>query len=164
MNDMTPAAQFMQTLPSQVLTNTHSQPSSMTHTTTLSACHFKIEDFANKVRKFVENFFSNDTYPYNEVHALLLSWKEDDLGVADEVEELENVLRIDYACQSVRRWEIPSLKPYSNLEDELYQFKKAHSSSDSLLIVYYAGHGYLDHSRLWKWAAYPYVSNFSTLS
>ncbi len=139
---------------------THAAPSqsfSTTRTIGLSAYHIKVEDFVDRLRTSVTNFFPNDTYIYKEVHVLLLSWEDDDLGVIAEVAELEKVFRKDYGYHTVRKWEIPSLKPYSTLEDELYRFRKDHSSKDNLLIIYYAGHGYLDYSRLWKWAAYRYV-------
>ena len=154
MNGVTPAEQATKTLPSYVPVNGCTQPLPTMHVTALSAYHIKIEDFVDRLRASVENFFPNRKYRYQEVHVLLLSWEDDDLGVVDEVVELEDVFRKDYGCQTVERWEIPSLKPYSNLEDKLYLFKKNYSSSDNLLIVYYAGHGYLDYSRLWKWAAY----------
>ena len=154
MNGVTPAEQATETLPSYVLVNGCTQPLPTTHVTALSAYHIKIEDFVDRLRASVENFFPNSKYRYKEVHVLLLSWEDDDLGVVDEVVELEDVFRKDYGCETVERWEIPSLKPYSNLEDKLYLFRKNYSSCDNLLIVYYAGHGYLDYSRLWKWAAY----------
>ncbi len=147
-----------------VQVNGHTQPPPTTHSTALSAYHIKVEELVEKLRASVENFLPNDTYLYKEVHVLLLSWEDDDLGVLDEVIELEDVFRRDYGYHSVRRWEIPSLKPYSKLEDELYLFRKDHSSTDNLLIVYYAGHGYLDYSRLWKWAAYRYVSSSQAFS
>ena len=156
-NGVTPAEHSTETLPSYVPVNGCTQPLPTTHTTALSAYHIKVEDFVDRLRASVENFFPNNKYRYKEVHVLLLSWEDDDLGVVDEVVELEDVFRKAYGCQTVRRWEIPSLKPYSKLEDQLYRFRKKYSSSDNLLIVYYAGHGYLDYSRLWKWAAYRYV-------
>ena len=137
--------------------NGHTEPLPTTDSTALSV-HIKVEERVYRLRASVENFFPSDKYPYKEVHILLLSWEDDDLGVFDEVIELEDVFRKDYGYHSVRRWEIPTLKPYSKLEDELYLFRKDHSSNDNLLIVYYASHGYLDYSRLWKWAAYRYVS------
>ena len=154
MNGVTLAKESTQTLPSHILTNGHAQPLPTTHVTALSAYHIKVEDFVDRLRASVENFFPNSKYRYKEVHVLLLSWEDDDLGVVDEVAELEDVFRKDYGCQTVERWEIPSLRPFSNLEDKLYLFRKKYSSTDNLLIVYYAGHGYLDYSRLWKWAAY----------
>ena len=157
MNGVTPAEQATKTLPSYVPVNGCIQPLPTTHTTALSAYHIKVEDFVDRLRASVENFFPNSKYRYKEVHVLLLNWEDDDLGVFREVVELEDVFRKDYGCRTVERWEIPSLKPYSNLEDKLYLFRKNYSSSDNLLIVYYAGHGYLDYSRLWKWAAYRYV-------
>ncbi len=144
-NGVAPAAPSTHAAPSHFI-----QPISTTRTIGLSAYHIKVEDFVDRLRTSVKNFFPNDTYIYKEVHVLLLSWEDDDLGVNDEVVELEEVFRKDYCYHTVRKWEIPSLKPYSTLEDELYRFRKDHSLKDNLLIIYYAGHGYLDYSRLWK--------------
>ena len=130
-----------------------SLPQPKIHSTELSSYHIKVEGFIRGVRKSAERFFPHDTYRYKEVHALLLSWMDDDLGVVHEVQELEKVFRDDYCFTSVRIWEIPSLKPYSKLEYELYGFKKSYSTDENLLVVYYGGHGYLDNSRLWNWAA-----------
>ena len=154
---VTAAEQSTKTFPNDLPVNGYTQPLTTTHATALSAYHIKVEDFVDRLRASVENFFPNSKYRYKEVHVLLLSWKDDDLGVVDEVVELEDVFRNDYGCRTVERWEIPSLRPYSNLEEKLYLFRKSYSSSDNLLILYYAGHGYLDYSRLWKWAAYRYI-------
>ena len=122
--------------------------------TALSPEHMGLEDLVSRLRDAIKSFFPNDSYRYKEVHTLLLSWEDDDLGVVDEVLELKSVFRDDYDFDTVRLWVIPRHRPYSKLEDELYQFRKEFSSTDNLLIVYYAGHGYLDYSRSWKWAAY----------
>ncbi|KAL2052918.1 hypothetical protein ABVK25_006859 [Lepraria finkii] len=99
-----------------------SLPQPKTHSTELLSYHIEVEDFIQGIKKPAEKFFPHDTYQYKEVHALLLSWMDDDLGIIHETQELEKVFRNDYCFTSVRIWGIPSLKPYSKLEDELYGF------------------------------------------
>ncbi|KAI9803615.1 MAG: hypothetical protein M1826_004956 [Phylliscum demangeonii] len=88
--------------------------------------------------------------PYSAVHVLLLSWTEDDLGVAEELAVLRQVLQEDYRY-SVEEYTIPSAKSHNTLQDRLREFTREYEKSDSLLIVYYGGHGYLDSSRKHIW-------------
>jgi hypothetical protein len=90
--------------------------------------------------------------PYTAVNVLLLSWEDDDLGVATEIAELDKVLRNVYRY-SVELWTIPSKKSHNELGDRLRDFTKKYENEDSLLIVYYGGHGYLNDSRqlVWLW-------------
>lgn len=117
---------------------------------TLSPGHIKFEGFTRRLQTSITNFFPSNAYRYKEAHVLLLSWKDNDLGVIDEVQDLQGVFEESYQYTSVERWAIPSLKPHTKLEERLYDFKKEHSSIENLLIVYYAGHGFLDDSRRWK--------------
>lgn len=89
--------------------------------------------------------------PYSAVNVLLLSWKDDDLGVADELDRLQHVLENHYRY-SVETWSIPSNDSHNSLGDRLREFTKTHAVKDALLIVYYGGHGYLNASRLHIWA------------
>ena len=145
---------------SSVHGNGQSQLTPTTYSTALSPEHLKFEDLIERVNISIQNFFPNDGYRYKQVHCLLLSWEADDLGVIDEVKELADVFKDLYGYHSVQRWRIPTQRSYLKLEDTLYQFRKVHSSDDNLLIVYYAGHGYLDDYRLWTWAAYRYFPHF----
>ena len=89
---------------------------------------------------------------YREVSCLLLSWKDDDLGVIEEVTELQDVLGNDYAFY-VETWEIPTAKAHNSLATKLLDFINAHEGKDNLLIVYYGGHGRMDDDRqsVWSW-------------
>lgn len=100
----------------------------------------------------IQNSRRYSASPYSAVNVLLLSWKDDDLGVETEIVELDNVLRNIYRY-SVEVWTIPSRKSHNELGDRLRDFTKKYEKEDSLLIVYYGGHGYLNDSRqlVWRW-------------
>ena len=74
-------------------------PTARTHDISLTSYH--IEDLATfgkslsdaAVRAFPKIWTSSR---YREVHALLLSWEEDNLGVMEEIVELESVLKQGY--------------------------------------------------------------------
>lgn len=88
--------------------------------------------------------------PYLAVNVLLLSWEDDDLGVETEIVRLAEVLQTLYRY-SVEAWKIPSMKSHNQLGDRLRDFTKKYEKEDSLLIVYYGGHGYLNDSRQLVW-------------
>jgi len=79
---------------------------------------------------------------YSRVHALLLSWEDDDLGVVSEVNALKDVLA-DLYHYNVQTYKIPSIKPKRALDARLEDFlRKAEEEGgqETLLIVYYGGH------------------------
>jgi hypothetical protein len=84
------------------------------------------------------------TYPYKYVHVLLLVFEDDDLGVSDEVDQLLQVFKKDLNVTTSKKFRIPSKAPFAVLEKALYAWKEAYSRPESLLIVYFAGHGYQD--------------------
>ncbi|PMD37052.1 hypothetical protein L207DRAFT_586728 [Hyaloscypha variabilis F] len=92
-------------------------------------------------------------YPYSSVHVLLLQWEEDDLGVDRVVEELKTVFKDMFGFESAEAFRIPSKRPYVALETRLQDFKQQYSSEQNLLIIHYAGHGYLDQQNRMHWAA-----------
>ncbi|TWU72051.1 hypothetical protein ED733_002618 [Metarhizium rileyi] len=79
--------------------------------------------------------------PYRDVSVLLLSWEED-RSVHDDVAALEQVLqnKYNYATQS---WQIPTVpNPSIKLGVQIASFLET-ARPNHLLIIYYAGHGYL---------------------
>ena len=126
-----------------------------THDISLSSYH--IEDLATfgkslsdaAVRAFPK---SRTSSRYKEVHALLLSWEEDNLGVIEEIIELESVLKQGYKFET-EPWRIPSTRSHNSLAKRLTDFLDKYERRDSLLIVYYGGHGYMNDSRqcVWSW-------------
>lgn len=89
---------------------------------------------------------------YKEVHALLLSWEDDNLGVINEVHELSDVFRRTYDFE-VEEWKIPSKRPHNTLASKVLGFLDEFESKDNLLIIYYGGHGSMNDDRqcVWSW-------------
>ena len=88
---------------------------------------------------------------YKEVHALLLSWEDDTLGVNDEVTELGDVFRSMYHFEA-EEWKIPGERSHNSLAAKIFEFLN-YESADNLLIVYYGGHGSMNDDRkcVWSW-------------
>ena len=90
-------------------------------------------------------------HPYAAVYVLLISWLNDDLKVAVEVDHLAEIFSNAYGFL-VERFFIPNDDPDDSLAESLNSFVRNYQSPRSLLIVYYAGHGELNDSRLLQWA------------
>jgi hypothetical protein len=75
---------------------------------------------------------------YTQATALLLSWQDDNLGVEKEIQGLRNVFE-DFYHFHVEEYQIPSDKPASKTQARIMNLL-VHDSSDSLFIIYYAGH------------------------
>ena len=92
---------------------------------------------------------------YRGAHVLLLSSEDDDLGVIDEVTELQDVFRQSYNYET-EEWKIPSNRSHNALATKILQFLNDFEAKDSLLIVYYGGHGLMNDDRqcIWSWLVY----------
>ena len=95
---------------------------------------------------------------YKEVHTLLLSWEDDNLGVADEIDELRDVFRNLYSFEA-EEWKIPSKRSHNSLAAKVLGFLDDYESKDNLLIVYYGGHGEMNDDRqcVWSWLVRLFV-------
>lgn len=93
-------------------------------------------------------------YPYRAVHVLQIQWEEHDLSIAEEdaVNDLNIVFEDTFGFESVQSFKIPSQRSYKALEARLQEFKQQYSSEQSLLIVYYSGHGLLDSQNRMHWS------------
>ncbi|KAG7126879.1 hypothetical protein HYQ44_000599 [Verticillium longisporum] len=88
--------------------------------------------------------------PYAHVSVLLLRWEEDTTVEAD-LGALETILRdrYNYATEC---WNIPTVaNPSIKLGVQMASFLE-HGAPDHLLIIYYAGHGYLGADNQLYWA------------
>lgn len=89
-------------------------------------------------------------HPYKSVFVLLCRWKDDDLGVRVESEQLDGVFSNVYGFV-VQHFLIPSNEPDDAFAEALQQFVQSYQDSSSLLVVYYGGHGGLNHARQAQW-------------
>ncbi|KAH9892378.1 hypothetical protein F4778DRAFT_318462 [Xylariomycetidae sp. FL2044] len=88
--------------------------------------------------------------PYHRVSVLLLRW-EDDNAIEPDLAALHHVLHSQYNYR-ISRWNIPSVSnPSIKLGVRMASFlEQAHP--DHLLIIYYAGHGFVDADDQLFWA------------
>lgn len=70
---------------------------------------------------------------------MLLRWADDNLGVIQEVTKLRDLLQSRFHF-SAEIWDIPSDDPEDELTRKILLLRKG-KQSDSLIILYYAGHG-----------------------
>ncbi|KAL8783394.1 MAG: hypothetical protein Q9213_004653 [Squamulea squamosa] len=87
---------------------------------------------------------------YFDVYVLLLSWDNDDLGVAAEIDDLEKVFRNVYGYR-VDRWKIPSSTSYIALVERIMHSLRDMNTKGKLFITYYGGHGYMNEDRQCVW-------------
>jgi hypothetical protein len=83
---------------------------------------------------------------------LLLSWEvseRSDLDAENEVEQLGKVFREEYGY-ATEPWKIPLQSSHHKLTSKVLDFV-GYGGPDSLLIVYYSGHGSLTKSRQSQW-------------
>lgn len=92
------------------------------------------------------------TSRYTNVHVLMLSWQDDDLGVSKEIHALSRTFTELFSF-TVTQHTIPSVKPERKLNRRVAEFLDDYDDKHHLLIVYYAGHGYLNAQRVPMWAA-----------
>jgi hypothetical protein len=88
------------------------------------------------------------------VHALLFYWAEDDLGVEDEVLDLNKVLGEIYQFSSVFARQIPSRGSQDYMEGYIRGLLDHCTDPNALIIVYYGGHGGLDSEGRFSWIAH----------
>ncbi|CAG8955747.1 hypothetical protein HYFRA_00011013 [Hymenoscyphus fraxineus] len=95
--------------------------------------------------------------PYDEAHVLLLGWEHDDDDINNNkdmrlgLEKLEVVLERFFNYRTYSQWRIPQDESTDALNTRLREFRTAHNKRRNLLIVYYAGHGAVDHNRSLLW-------------
>jgi hypothetical protein len=109
--------------------------------------------FCTKLSKAVSSAFPNHGGSrYRAVNVAMISWSQDDLGVALELNTLVNVFEGQYGF-NVENWKIPANeKSHSNLMQKALDFLEDYDSTDNLFIIYYAGHGFINQERQSTWA------------
>lgn len=102
--------------------------------------HVKMDTFAQLLQQGVDALWSTrDSNRYKEVHVLLLRWEDDNLGVDSEIKRLGNVFSDLYRFD-VCLWNIPKESPARLTIARVSELVEA-CGNDSLIIMYYAGHG-----------------------
>lgn len=77
---------------------------------------------------------------YAAVDVLLLSWKDDDIGCAAEIDELAELFCGECFGYNVFKYRIPSEDSQAQLNFRIAQFILSSGRDENLLIVYYGGH------------------------
>ncbi|KAK8001833.1 hypothetical protein PG991_014055 [Apiospora marii] len=90
----------------------------------------------NKLNKFQ----AYRSQRYSDVTAILLYWEADDLGLEDEIKDLNQLFGTSFGY-TVLEYRIPSKNPDMSLSRYLMDTIQSHGQEDKLLIVYYGGHG-----------------------
>ncbi|KAF5724179.1 hypothetical protein FMUND_1081 [Fusarium mundagurra] len=109
------------------------------------------------VHSFKSTIGSNLQGSYAQVHVLLISWEEHDLGDVDgEIRDLRAIFEQDYHYSSVVLFHIPVKgSSRARLNREISSFVEEQSfPQDSLIIVYYAGHCSPNAQGQAEWAAF----------
>ena len=117
-------------------------PKNRTHDISCVDFHLKnLDKFGQCLEEAANAAFPKGSSRYKEIHVLLLSWEDDNLGVLTEVLELYDVFRHVYHYD-VEDWGIPSDHSYKALRKQITAFLDEYEDKDSLLIVYYGGRTY----------------------
>lgn len=113
----------------------------MARTHDISYVDYHVKDLATFGERLTEA--ANAAFPrgqsrYKNVHAVLVSWEEDNLGVISEVVELRDVFRHTYFYDA-DEWRIPSTHSYKALRRRMSKFLDEFEDKENLLIIYYGG-------------------------
>ncbi|KAF8849085.1 hypothetical protein BDZ45DRAFT_663652 [Acephala macrosclerotiorum] len=124
---------------------------SATHDTSRTKYHMRdLSIFAKHLEHAAASSFPNKGQPrYQSVRVLLLRWEEDGIGVKQELDSLANTFQ-HYGFDT-KTWLIPTVKSHNLLMKKALQVLDDYGRPDSLLIVYYAGHGRMNASRQAEW-------------
>ncbi|KAF4332850.1 hypothetical protein FBEOM_13343 [Fusarium beomiforme] len=96
--------------------------------------------------------FPNTAYSrYTEVQVLLIRWEEDELEVDWELNELRRVFHNLYGF-TTDKFLIPTQNSHRKLNHKALSFVEEHENEDTLLIVYYGGHGVINKARQSTWS------------
>ncbi|KAF7960137.1 hypothetical protein EAE96_001736 [Botrytis aclada] len=132
-----------------VLKPGHDSRSTTASTTNNPPADYQDKEASNdsKLKAIFDEHMSakNASVAYRQVHVLLLSWdrKDDDLHVEQEVADLENVFRHIFKYKTTQNILQQNQRNHPQVQINLYlaQFVADHDDPNTLLIVYYAGHG-----------------------
>ncbi|KAF2657863.1 hypothetical protein K491DRAFT_714156 [Lophiostoma macrostomum CBS 122681] len=110
-------------------------------------------DFRDFRRAFDENM-RNKPVKHDKGFVLLLSWTDelDDLKVKPEVDRLQDMFQSGYGFE-VKQRQLEERNAQHQLSHFLAEFMWKHDELDTLLIIYYAGHGFVQKGNMqWTYA------------
>ena len=127
--------------------STHDIQRTEHHLGQLSDLTGRLEEAINTTNERVTSRWATRDHPYSKVSVLLLSWKDDDLGVRSEVNQLRSLFA-DTFNYDVDEWQLPSGPTcYLALLNKLGEFTSENGGPDTLIIIYYGGHAYQSAKR-----------------
>ncbi|CZR69300.1 uncharacterized protein PAC_19200 [Phialocephala subalpina] len=130
-----------------------STPASTTHDTSRAEFHVKdLEAFARDLQNAADRAFPNSSLAkprYANVSVLLLRWEDDGMNVEWELDDLETVFR-NYGFDT-ERWLIPRRNAHLKLMSRAVEIVEGHDGKDDLVIIYYAGHAFINIARQATW-------------
>ncbi|OBS27948.1 hypothetical protein FPOA_01888 [Fusarium poae] len=134
------------------LTSSVCLPPLSTHDTEKSHHHIEnFERFIEDLQTSAKRAFPNSDYSrYSDVQVLLIQWDEDELQVEDEVNELRKVFNL-YNFTTTK-FRIPTSNSHRKLNQKVLSFVEEHENEDTLLIIYYGGHGVINKARQSTWS------------
>ncbi|KAH7004659.1 hypothetical protein EDB82DRAFT_56746 [Fusarium venenatum] len=134
------------------LTSSVCLPPLSTHDTEKSHHHIEnFERFIEDLQTSAKRAFPNSDYSrYSDVQVLLIQWDEDELQVEDEVNELRRVFNL-YNFTTTK-FRIPTSNSHRKLNQKVLSFVEEHENEDTLLIIYYGGHGVINKARQSTWS------------
>lgn len=97
-------------------------------------------DYDSAISSRLARYQALRTQRYASVNVLLLSWRDDDIGCANEVAQMARMFKDDFNYD-VWPYKIPSQDPECSLSLTVAQFIKSFGGEENLIIVYYGGHG-----------------------
>jgi len=110
-------------------------------------------EFSHQFYHNSHKFFSENIV-YTAVTALLLYCKENDIGPELEVDAIRDLFQNDFGFTSLTVPN-PSQRAQQELNKDIPSFVARYSNQiDTLILLYYAGHGDLDTRGKGLWAAY----------
>ncbi|KAL8958833.1 MAG: hypothetical protein Q9193_004184 [Seirophora villosa] len=111
-----------------------------------------VAEFSKQFYDNSRTFFS-ERVDYTRVTALLVHWEENDIKPEEEIDAVRDLFEKDFAF-ATSTFRIPRLRSQQALNKEISTFVASYSNeSDTLILVYYAGHGDVDNGKS-IWAAY----------
>jgi hypothetical protein len=98
------------------------------------------DEHQRKISTELARYRPRRTQRYLAVNVLLLSWRDDDIGCAKEVDNLARMFE-EHFNYFVWPYKIPSEESQRLLAVHVSQFLSQFGGPDNLILVYYGGHG-----------------------